>query len=97
MGTVGNSFAGKLGQSILRAMHAAVHQLATIQPNGEFFSSLVESKNFLAARNGRTVKQFPRNQRCLKLLRFRMTAFDNISINMMGADAIVKDRKTVAI
>ena len=62
MGTVRDSLAGKLGQSILRAMHAAIHEFAAIQPNGEFFAPLVEPKNFIAAGDGRTVKQFPRNQ-----------------------------------
>ncbi len=95
MGTVGDSCAGKLGQSILRAMHAAVHELATIQPNGEFFASLVQPKNFIAAGNGRTVKQFPRNQKTPQPLRFRRTAFDHIPINMMDTDPIVKNRKGV--
>ena len=95
MGTVGDSLAGKLAQSILRAMHAAIHKFAAIQPNGEFLAPLVEPKNFIAAGDGRTVMQFPGNQRCLKPLRFRMTAFDYTPINMMGTDPIVKNRKRV--
>ena len=38
---VGDSCAGKLGQGILRAVEAAVHEFAAIQPDREFFAALV--------------------------------------------------------
>ena len=56
-----NPLAAQLGQSVLRGMLPAVHQLAAVDGDREFATAASQSQNLAAAGHSHRVQCFPRN------------------------------------